>query len=106
MEQGDLPAASCHLNRVIELDPKNADPYKELAEAASRRGEWTAALALLDRAIALDPFDVAVRNSRGLTLARLGRVDEARAEQAAAARLRSDLDSLTASRAAAGRLTA
>jgi tetratricopeptide (TPR) repeat protein len=99
MEHGDPAAAAVHLNRVIELDPKNAEPYKELAEAASRRGEWAAALARLDRAIALDPFDVAARNSRGFTLARLGRVDEARAEQAAAARLRADLDRLTSARA-------
>jgi Flp pilus assembly protein TadD len=99
MEQGDLPAASRHLNRAMELDPKNAEPHKELAEAASRRGEWTAALALLDQAIALDPYDVGVRNSRGLVLARLGRIEEARAEQAAAARLRADLDRLSATRA-------
>ena len=99
MEQGNLAAASCHLNRVMELDPKSAEPYKELAEAAARRGDWAAALVLLDRAIALDPFDVAVRNSRGLALARLGRLDEAREEQAAAARLRTDLDRLRAARA-------
>lgn len=99
IEEGDLEAASRHLNRVIELDPKNAAPHKELAELASRRGDWTTALALLDHAMALDPFDVAVRNSRGLALARLGRIDEARAEQSAAARLRADLDRLSATRA-------
>jgi tetratricopeptide (TPR) repeat protein len=99
MELGDLTNAARHLNRVMVLDPKTAEPHKELAEAASRRGDWSAALALLDRAIALDPYDVAVRNSRGLALARLGRTDEARAEQAAAARLRTDLDRLQATRA-------
>ena len=31
-------------------------------------GDWTTALALLDRAIILDPFDVAVRRSRGVAL--------------------------------------
>ena len=70
-----------------------------MAEAACAAASGQAALALLDRAIALDPYDVAVRNSRGLTLARLGRVDEARAEQAEAARLRTDLDRLAATRA-------
>jgi Flp pilus assembly protein TadD len=83
----------------MALDPKSAEPYKELAEAALRRGDWAASLALLDRAIALDPYDVGVRQSRGLVLSRLGRIDEARAEQAAAARLRADLDHLNALRA-------
>ena len=98
MEHGDPVAAAVHLNRVMELDPKNADPYKEMAEAAARRGEWAAALALLDRAIALDPYDLAARNSRGLALARMGRVDEARAEQACGS-TRLDLERLTATRA-------
>ena len=44
------------------------------------------------------PLRCGLRNSRGLALARLGRLDEARAEQAAAARLRSELDRLNASR--------
>ena len=99
MEHGDLAAATRHLNRVMALDPKNAEPHKELADAAARRSDWTAALTFLDRAMTLDPYDIAQRYSRGLALARLGRTDEARAEQAAAARLREDLDHLNATRA-------
>jgi tetratricopeptide (TPR) repeat protein len=98
MEQGDETAAAIHLNRAIALDPRNAEPLKELAAAATRHDDWEAAMNLLDRAIALDPFDVTVRHSRGLTLAHLGRADEARAEQAVAARLRTDLDRLNAAR--------
>ena len=40
-----------------------------------------------------------MRHSRGLRLLRLGRIDEARAEQAAAAHLRKDLHRLNATRA-------
>ncbi len=96
MEYGDEAAAARHLQRVMALDPKIAEPYTALAAAAARRGDWTASLALLDRAIALDPYDVAVRHSRGLALSRLGRIDEARKEEAAAASLRKDLDRLNA----------
>ena len=96
MEYGDEAAAARHLERVMELDPKNAEPHKTLAAAATRRGDWAASLALLDRAIALDPYDVAVRHSRGLALSRLGRIDEARTEEAATASLRKDLDRLNA----------
>ena len=39
------------------------------------------------------------RHSRGLTLSRLGRIDQGRAEQAAATRLRDDLNRLNAARA-------
>ncbi|APW63582.1 tetratricopeptide repeat protein [Paludisphaera borealis] len=98
LDQGDEEAAIRHLTRASELNPGNAEPLKELAEAAQRRGDWPGALALLDRATALDPNDVPVRYSRGVVLARLGRTEEARAEQAAAGRLRDDLKSLNAAR--------
>ncbi len=98
MELGDEAAAARHLHRAIELDDKNAGAYKELADAAARHGEWASALALLDRAIALDTCDVALRNRRGIALLRLGRADQARAEQAATSRLRVDLDRLSEAR--------
>ena len=99
MELGDETAATSHLKRAMALDGKNAEPLKELADAATRRGDWAETLALLDRAIALDPYDVTVRYSRGLALTRLGRVDDARAEQAVATRLRKELDRLHEARA-------
>jgi tetratricopeptide (TPR) repeat protein len=94
MELGDETAATGHLNRAMTLDGKNAEPLKEMAHAAMRQGDWPAALAALDRAVALDPFDVAVRQSRGVAMTRLGRTEEARAEQATAGRLRKELDKL------------
>jgi tetratricopeptide (TPR) repeat protein len=99
MELGDVAAAKRHFDRALALAPTSALAHQELAEAAGRRGDWAAALTLLDRAITLDPFDLSVRHSRGLALARLGRLDEARTEQAAAARLRHDLSRLNDARA-------
>jgi len=98
VELGDENAATGHLKRAVELDANNAAAYKELAELVARRADWSASLALLDRAIALDPADVTLRYRRGLALSRLGRADQARAEQAAATRLRHDLDRLTQAR--------
>ncbi len=98
MEQGDAAAARVHLERAIALDPKIAAPHIELANEASRRGDWDATLASVDRAIALDPHDLTARHLRGLALARLGRDDEARVEQANAAKLRSDLKRLNDAR--------
>jgi tetratricopeptide (TPR) repeat protein len=98
LELGDEDAATRELKRAVELDANNAAAYKELAELAARRADWTTSLALLDRAIAIDQADVALRYRRGLALSRLGRDDQARAEQAAASRLRNDLDRLTQAR--------
>ena len=57
MECGDLAAAAGHLNRVIESGRRTvAEPYKELAEAASRRGDWAASLALLTGRSPLNPM--------------------------------------------------
>jgi tetratricopeptide (TPR) repeat protein len=98
LEHGDQAAASRHLDRAIELDPKNAEPHIELANAASRRGDWAATLTSIDRAIALDPHDIGARHLRGLALSRLGRGDEAKAEQATATRLRADLKRLNEAR--------
>ncbi len=98
-ELGDETGAARHLERAESLEPRNAEIVRERAAGLSGRGDWPGSLALLDRAIALDPFDVTSRHQRGLILARLGRSVEARADQAAAARLRSEHEHLQAARA-------
>lgn len=98
LDLGDEVTAIAHLTRASELDPTNAEPLKALADVAQRRGDWSGALNLLDRATALSPADIPSRYSRSVVLGRLGRTKEARAEQAATARLREDLKSLNAAR--------
>jgi tetratricopeptide (TPR) repeat protein len=93
-ELADDAAAIRHFERALVLDPKNPAANREYAEVDLRRGDLMNALVHLDRAIQLDPFDVATRHSRIFTLTRLGRIDEAGAEQAASKRLRADLDYL------------
>jgi Flp pilus assembly protein TadD len=98
LAQGNESGAIRQFQRALELDPSNAEVYRELAETAARHGDWPTTLAHLDRAVALDPCDVTLRYRRGLAFSRLGRADEARAEQETAANLRHDLDRLSAAR--------
>lgn len=91
LETGDEPAAIRNLERAMALDPGNPAVPKELAELKIRQGGFAAALPLLDQAIRLDPDDPIARDRRAAALARLGRSDEAGAEQAAAKRVRDDL---------------
>ncbi len=89
-ERGDDAAAERHLLRAVELNGRDAGARAELAGLLGRRGDWPVALQQLDRAIALDPFEVGIRHQRGLALARLGRPEEARAEQLVVNRLRDE----------------
>lgn len=89
-ERGDDEAAERHLLRAVELNGRDAGARAELAGLLGRRGDWPAALDQLDRAIALDPYEVGIRHQRGLALARLGRPEEARAEQLLVHRLRDE----------------
>ena len=95
---GDEAEAARHLDRALALTPDAPEVHRARAEAASRRGDWAAMLGSLDRALALDPDDLSTHHQRGMALAGLGRADEARDEQAVAARLRVDLDRLNQAR--------
>lgn len=97
-ELGDDVAATRHLDRAAALDPANPAVPRAIAEVAARRGDWEAMLGALDRAITLDPFDLTTSYRRGVALANLGRSDEARAEQARSAQLRTDLAKLNEAR--------
>jgi predicted Zn-dependent protease len=77
-------------------EPREAMEARE-AVADGRYDEAGKALTRWLRAVP-DACDMTVRHSRGLALMRLGRADEARAEQAAASVLRKDLDRLNEAR--------
>ena len=91
IEIGDEAAATRHFERAMELDPKNPEVLKELAELSIRGGDFTAALSNLDKAIKLDPDDLTAHNRRAVALLRLGRTAEAKAEQDAIKRLKDEL---------------
>lgn len=95
LESGDDAAAARHLDRAEVLDPRSALAHKTRAGAALLHGDTKGALAHLDRAVALAPYDLSIRNNRSTVLARLGRPEAARAERAAADRLRAENEQLT-----------
>lgn len=97
---GNAAAALRHLTRAAALAPKDPEAQRALADLLTRQGDFRAALDHLDRAVALDPYDLEARHSRGLVLSRLGRLDEAKADQARAAKLRADLGGLMTAQAA------
>ncbi len=90
LERGDEAAGARRLARALEVDPRNAQARRELAELTLRRGDAAGALALFDRAVESDPNDLQIRYDRSLALARLGRTDEANAEREVVARLRAE----------------
>ena len=91
-ERGDQEAALRHLDRALALAPDDIRVLLERARFDLYRGEAQAALDRLDRAIGIDPHDPELHHARHLALLRLGRRDEAKAEQDAADRLRRDLE--------------
>lgn len=78
---GDESAAVTYLDRALELAPDNVSALKEKAGIDRRHGNYAAALARLNRAAAVDPFDTETLYARSLTLARLGRADDAKRDQ-------------------------
>jgi Flp pilus assembly protein TadD len=97
-ELGDEPTALRHLDRALELAPNDPQALVERALLGLRRGALTESLAFLDRAARADPFEPEIHYRRGLVLQRLGRHDEARAEQAATDQLREELRRMDAIR--------
>lgn len=90
-ESGDSAAAVRHLDRALELDPRNVLARKERAGIDHQRGDHRAALAHLDEAVRLEPYDLTLHQSRARVLTLLGKTDEALAERLTADRLRTDL---------------
>ena len=69
---------------AVSLDDNNASTHNSLGQALLNRNHFEEALARFEHAIQLEPADAMARRNRALTLAQLGRFEEAFAEWAAA----------------------
>lgn len=68
LKNGDYQAAAGHLRRAIDLDPSAATTYADLADAISHLGQTDQALPLLEKAVALDPFNPVTRKMQVVRL--------------------------------------
>lgn len=76
--QGNLARAEEDLRRIIELEPGNATALNQLGYTLADRTErHDEALALLERAIAINPEDPAIIDSLAWAQYKLGRYEEA-----------------------------
>ena len=57
LKKGDYQAASEHLRRSLEHDANTATTYSDLAEALAHLGDTEQPIPLLEKSIALDPFN-------------------------------------------------
>jgi len=87
---GDSEAARTLYRSIIARDAGNFDALHLLGVITAQGGDPAAGLSLMDRAIAINPGDVAVRCNRGVALRALGRLDAALASFDAAIALRPD----------------
>jgi tetratricopeptide (TPR) repeat protein len=76
----DFLAAHREFTRLTEYCPEYAEGWNQRAYISFLREDYDAALADLDRALALQPRHVAAQSGRGLTLMNMGRIPEARAQ--------------------------
>lgn len=90
LDMGNPDEAARSLDRALELAPRNAVALSARASVEVQAGRLDAARVYLDRAVAADPFDQAIRFQRSLVFSRLGRKDEADADRRAIEQLRKD----------------
>lgn len=72
----DYDGAMLGLNELVSYCPHWAEGWNQRAFVHFLREEYDAALADLDKALALSPRHVAALSGKGLTLMRMGREDE------------------------------
>ena len=85
----DLEEAEYAFEKALSLDADNLAALETYAEYRFSWGQYPEAVALYDRAVAIDPLPV-IRLRRARAMYRAGRVDEAREEYFAVARLHAD----------------
>jgi aspartyl/asparaginyl beta-hydroxylase (cupin superfamily) len=77
LRQGDFKGAIDYLARAVSAEPEQPALWFNLAVAQRSAGDFAAALASLERALAIDAYLVQAQLERGRILARLGRLAEA-----------------------------
>lgn len=77
-EEGDLATARRLLEQAVQRAPENALTHREFASALLADGEPELARRFYVRALSIDATDQLAQGYLGCSLARLGRVDEAR----------------------------
>jgi len=73
LRQNERDRAEAWLVRAVELNPMFAQGWGYLAQAASRRGRWDQAIALLKKALQIDANEVTSRYNLGLCYLRRGK---------------------------------
>jgi len=86
MELQDFAAAIGHLKNALALKPKDPTAQVSLGVAYSRSGDQAAARDALQQAVATDATDGRARYELALVLAKLGQLEEAKAQMAQAAK--------------------
>jgi tetratricopeptide repeat protein len=68
LKSGDFQAAAGHLRHALEMGTPVATTYADLADALSHLGQTDEALTLLEKSIALDPFNPVTRKMQVVRL--------------------------------------
>ncbi|CAN5363906.1 tetratricopeptide repeat protein [soil metagenome] len=81
-QRGDFRETESDCRRILESDPRSADALHLLGLVAIRAGQPAAAVELIGRAIEIDPHVSRYYTNRGDAQRALGRLEEARSDQA------------------------
>jgi tetratricopeptide (TPR) repeat protein len=85
--QGDFGGAIAQFQKTLERDPKHGGALTGMGQAYFKRKAYAPAESFLERAVAAAPEYQAAHYYLGLTLARLGRVEDSQRELALATKL-------------------
>jgi len=90
LEKGDVPGAAELARRAVAADPNNAEAHHLLGRALLANGDLQASASELEKAKQLAPDSPEVRSHLAMVYAKLGRVQEAKAESAAFLKLENE----------------
>lgn len=80
LEEGDIARARLEFKNVLQIDPKHARAWYELAEIEATQQNWGAAFGAYGKAVELDPQNLQARVKRGQLLFDSGQLEDALAD--------------------------